>query len=127
MFCFFNFSLSKQASSKTADSGGNFPENVPVTLTEDEGSKSTIGEKIGGTPTHMPEAEQSSSEEAYTALYQNYGGPPYATQPSKECMCGVCVCVCVCGGGGGGRGEGGGGRYTEVDWTGLTKKSEICQ
>lgn len=87
--------------------------NVPVTLTEDEGSKSTVGEKIGGTPTHMPEAEQSSSEEAYTALYQNYGGLPYATQPSEECMCGVCV---------GERGEGGGGRYTEVDWTGLTKK-----
>ena len=86
---------------------------MPVTLTEDEGSKSTVGEKIGGTPTHMPEAEQSSSEEAYTALYQNYGGLPYATQPSEECMCGVCV---------GGRGEGGGGRYTEVDWTGLTKK-----
>ena len=52
-----------------------------------------------------------------TALYQNYGGPPYATQPSKECMCGVC----------GGEGGGGGGHYTEVDWTGLTKRSEICQ
>ena len=87
------FSLSKQASNNTADLGGHFPENVPATLTADEDSRSTIDEEIGGTPTHMPEAEQSSLEEEYTDSDQDYGGLPYATQPSEGC-----VCVCVEGG-----------------------------
>lgn len=101
------FSLSKQESNKTADLGGHFPENVPVTLTGDEDSRSTIDEEIGGTPTHMPEAEQSSLEEEYTDSDQNYGGLPYATQPSEEC-------VCVCGRGG-----------MKLLITGLTKMTEI--